>query len=653
MARRLWYFLLVLLIIVIINAGAIIFININDFIYYYSAATLFVGVLWYVLYSIGASKRQTELKWLENKLDQMNQITYDIKKVGEVSINDFPFGVLLFDKEYVVKWSNNFIKQLFGRSFVNSSLEELSDEIIPNLEMSNSSFILHLEHFTLNVEFNEEFNVLYIQDLSEISDLSNQYTNRRLTMGYLTLDNLDETLANMDVQERIKVQGSFFSQVGEWAERNEIYVKGLSSEKFQILMDYEKLTKVIEDEFSILSEIRQISKQENFQISASIGLACYDEAVVDLGERVNDAQSIAFDRGGDQAVVDVQGEQMKYFGGKSETVEKRSRVKARMVSGQLIQYITEASNVVIMTHKSPDHDALGAMIGVKKFVEFLDKKVDLYFDYTNCDSSVKKIYNSLSEDDETFTKMFTNEVDPLIGDESLIIVVDVNNGSIVYGDVAKYNCRKVVIDHHRRGINFVDADLSYVEPYASSSVELVVELMQFYENDIMLSQTEATLMLVGIIVDTNNFSWRTGSRTFDAASFLRLFGANLTDIKKYLREDYEYYLTQSRLLSTSEVFLDRFGVIKADEVLDRVRLAKLSDRLLMIDNVDASVVVGELEDGLIGVSARSFGDVNVQVLMESIGGGGHLNNAAAQVQGNVNDVYDAIKKELKNIDKED
>lgn len=653
MAKKIIYFLLVLLIIVVVNAVAILYIDNEFYIYYYSAVTLIVGSLWYLVYTVRASKRENEVKWLETKLDQMNQISYVIKKVGEVSINDFPFGVLLFDADYSVKWSNNFIKQLFGKSFVGVSLNEFSDEIIPNLEKSNSSFLLHKDNFTLNIEFNEEFNVLYIQDLSEISDLTNQYANRRLTMGYLTLDNLDETLANMDVQERIKVQGSYFSAVGEWAERNNIYVKGLSSEKFQLLLDYEQLTRVIEDEFSILSEIREISKVESYQISASIGLACYDENVADLGERVNEAQGIAFDRGGDQAVIDIQGEQIKYFGGKSETVEKRSRVKARMISGQLIQRINEASNVVIFTHKQPDHDALGAMIGVKRFVDYFEKKAALYFDLSHSDKAVKRMYKKLVSEDDEFKKMFRTEVDSIINEDTLIIVVDVNNGMLVHGDVEKYNCKKVVIDHHRRGRSFIEADLSYVEPYASSSVELVVELMQFFENDIMLSQSEATLMLMGIIVDTNNFSYRTGSRTFDAASFLRLFGASLTEIKKYLREDYDSYLLQNRLLSTSEVYLNRFGIIKTEEVLDRVRLAKLSDQLLMIENVEAAVVIGTLEEGTVGVAARSFGDVNVQVLMESIGGGGHLNNAAAQPDSSVEEVYETLKKELKNLDKEE
>lgn len=653
MAKRVMYFLMVILLIVVINAVAILAVDSEYYNIYYPGVTFLVGIISFLLYINKVSKVDAEVTWLENKLNQMNQITYAIKKVGELSVNDFPFGVLLFDTDYTVKWSNNFIKQLFGRSYVNSILDEFSEEIIPNLEKSNSSFIIYLDGFTLNVEFNEEFNVLFIQDLSEISDLTAQYNNRRLTMGYLTLDNLDETLANMDVQERVKVQGSYFSKVGEWADKNDVYMKGLSSEKFQMLMDYEQLLRLIEDDFSIISEIRDISKREHFQISGSIGLACYDENFVALGDRVNDALEIAFARGGDQVVVDVQGEPMKYFGGKSETVEKRSRVKARMLSGQLIQYINNASNVVVMTHMSPDHDALGAMIGVKKFADYCEKQVDLYFDIANSDTSVKKIFNALKEENEGFESMFTSNIDSLIQDDTLIIVVDVNNAAIVYGDVENYNCKKIVIDHHRRGSHFIDADLSYVEPYASSSVELVVELMQFYENDILLSQMEATLMLIGIIVDTNNFSYRTGARTFDAASFLRLFGANLTEIRKYLREDYDNYLTQSRLLSKSEIYKDRFGIIQTDEVLNRVQIAKLSDQLLMIDNVDASIVIGHLEDGLIGVAARSFGDVNVQLLMEAIGGGGHLNNAAAQVEGSVEEVYIAVKDALDQIGEEE
>ncbi len=655
MAKRLqrWlYFFIVLAALIVVNLLAILFVPDQYYVYFYPIVTLVFGTAGVAISVVRSQKRIQELEWLESKMDQMNQITYAIKKVGEVSVNDFPFGVILFDSDYTVSWSNNFIKQLFGKSYVGNSLNELHEEIISNVEQSNQSFELIIDDYILNIEFNEEFSVLFIQDLTEISELQTQYNNRRLTLGYLTLDNLDETLANMDVQDRIKVQGSYFSAVGEWAERYEIYVKGLSSEKFQILMDYEQLQNVIEDEFSILSDIRQISKDSSYQITASIGLACYDEAAADLGERVNDAQGIAFDRGGDQAVVDIQGEQMKYFGAKSDTIEKRSRVKARMTSGQLVQYIEDASNVVVLTHKVPDHDALGAMIGVKKFVDFLDKKVDLFFDYEHSDALVQKIFNSLADEDENFKNMFTDEIDSLITEKTLIIVVDVNNPVIIHGDVEKYNCKKVVIDHHRRGTQFVDANLSYVEPYASSSVELVVELMQFYENDVVLSQMEATLMLIGIIVDTNNFSWRTGARTFDAASFLRLFGANLTDIKKYLREDYDSYLIQSRLLSTSEVYLERFGIIISDVVLQRVQLAKLSDQLLMIDNVDASVVLSELEDGLIGLSARSFGDVNVQVLMEALGGGGHLNNAAAQVESTIEIMYERVKEELEKLDKE-
>jgi len=652
MTKRILYFLLVITTIAVIDIVAISFVNTEYLIYYYSIVSLNLGIVIYLFYSRKIRKIDLEVNWLEEKLNQMNQITYVIKKVGEVSINDFPFGVIMFDQEYTVKWSNNFIKQLFGKTFVNRSLNEFSEDIIPNLQQSSSSFILQLDNFTLNVEFNEEFNVLYIQDLSEISDLTVQYSNKRLSMGYLTLDNLDETLANMDVQERTKVQGSYFSKIGKWAEKNEIYVKGLSSEKFQMLFDYEQLMRLEEDEFAILNDIREISKKENFQINGSIGIACYDESVTALGERVNEALAIAFERGGDQAVVDVQGEQIKYFGGKSDTVEKRSRVKARMISGQLMQIIKESANVVIVTHKSPDHDALGSMIGMKKFVDFCNVPVALYFDYENSDIAVKKMYSSLSKDNEEFTSMFVNEIDSKIKSDTLIVVVDVNNANIIHGDVNKYDCKKVVIDHHRRGTNFVETNLSYVEPYASSSVELVVELMQFYENDIMISQAEATLMLTGIIVDTNNFSWRTGARTFDAASFLRLFGANMTDIKKYLREDYNNSTMQSRLLSIAELYLKRFGIIMTNEVLTRVQLAKLSDQLLMIDNVDSAVVIGVLEEGLVGVSARSFGDVNVQVLMEHLGGGGHLNNAAAQVEGSIEDVYVKIKNELKNLDKE-
>jgi len=455
------------------------------------------------------------------------------------------------------------------------------------------------------------------------------------------------------VQERTTIQGKYFSRVGEWAEQNGIYLKALSSEKFQLLMDYSQLKSIIDDDFTILSEIRRISNESHLQITGSLGIACWDENYVELGDRVNDALDNAFDRGGDQAVVNIQGQPIQYFGGVSETVEKRSRVKARMISGQLLELINQSKNVLVMSHAQPDHDALGAMVGIMKLAEYCYKDVRIVVDKETMDISVRQLMIELLEENDELSNIFVykDQVKQFMSDDTLIVIVDTNNPGILYSpDLLKNNCKRVIIDHHRRGKEMVDkTELLYIEPYASSSVELIVELMQFYESELNITSTEATLMYIGIIVDTNNFSYRTGSRTFDAASFLRLYGANLTKVQMYLRENYEDYMTQSRLLSSAELYLDRFSLVIADEELSRVALAKLSDRLLMIDNVDAAFVVGKLSDNIVGITARSFGDINVQVLMERFNGGGHLHNAAAQVEMDIDECYEKLKGLLQEI----
>ncbi|QVK21524.1 DHH family phosphoesterase [Mycoplasmatota bacterium] len=639
--------LIFIFILLVGNIIAIYFIRTTDHKTYYVIALVIILSALYFLNEDEVKKNQNRIFWLEDKLSQMNQITYQAKRAGEISLNEFPVGVFIFDDFYEIKWSNNFVLKLFGSSMIGKKLNSLSEEIIRNVEESNSNFIIEIGNKTISFEYNQEFSVLYFFDITENVNLNKRYLSKRLTLGYLALDNLDETLANLDVQERTTIQGKYFSKVGEWADEYDIYLKALSSEKFQLLMDYSQLKDIIEDDFSILSEIRRISNENHYQITGSLGIACWDENYVELGDRVNEALDIAFDRGGDQAVVNIQGQPIRYFGGVSETVEKRSRVKARMVSGQLLELINQSENVLVMSHIQPDHDALGAMVGIIKLAEYLGKEIKVVIDGDNIDVAVEKLLSRLLEEDERMNNIFVSkdQAKQSITTDTLIVIVDTNNPAIIYSsELLNNNCKRVIIDHHRRGKDMIErAELIYIEPYASSSVELIVELMQFYESELNISSTEATLMYIGIVVDTNNFSYRTGSRTFDAASFLRLYGANLTKVKMYLREDYNDYMTQSRLLSDAEVYLRRFGLIVTDEILSRVSLAKLSDRLLMIDNIDASFVIGKLSEDVVGITARSFGDVNVQVLMEKFNGGGHLHSAAAQIEMQVDECYEALR----------
>lgn len=368
----------------------------------------------------------------------------------------------------------------------------------------------------------------------------------------------------------------------------------------------------------------------------------------ELGLLAQSSLDLALGRGGDQVAIKQQNGKVKFYGGKTNPVEKRTRVRARVISHALKDIVLDSDKVIVMGHKFPDMDAIGAAIGIVKVAELNQREGFIVVDFQEMDHSVRRMMAEIRNKPELFNRFITpDEAFEMITDETLLVIVDTHKPSMLIEERLLNRIDKVVvIDHHRRGEEFVqNALLVYMEPYASSTAELITELLEYQPKRNKLDMLEATALLAGIIVDTKSFTLRTGSRTFDAASYLRAHGADTVMVQKFLKEDIGTYLERSRLIETVTFYKEGIAIAvgEEDEVHEQVLIAQAADTLLTMDKVKASFVIAKRSEEMTGLSARSLGDINVQVIMEMMDGGGHLTNAATQHMGTIEEAAARLK----------
>ncbi|MDY0277693.1 MAG: 50S ribosomal protein L9, partial [Acholeplasma sp.] len=441
--------------------------------------------------------------------------------------------------------------------------------------------------------------------------------------------------------------------IDDWLTKYEGYLKPYSDERLIFLTYRSELEKMMIDKFDILEKVRSISTNHNVRVSLSIGVASWDSNYDDLGTYAQNAIDLAEKRGGDQVVVNIQNRKIEYFGAKSDASEKSSKVGARVNAQTLKEYIKKSSQVFIMGHNQCDLDSFGSMLAVYHMAKVDAKRVYKIVDDEKLDLTVHKVLNEIKIKDEknpVFDNNITSlEASTIIDEESLLIIVDTQSPKIAMNPTILESIENIiVIDHHRASDEGFEAMFSYVEPYASSTIELIMELISFYdEGSVKFNELEASVMYGGLVLDTNNFTTRTGVRTFEVAYKLRELGADPGLVKAWLRKDINRTLMINRLMVNAEVYMDRFILIQSEvEQEDRIVLAQTSETALMIDGIDAAFTIATVE-GVTSVSARSTTGINVQLVMEHIGGGGHLNSAAAQVVGkSVKQVYIEIKEYL-------
>lgn len=569
--------------------------------------------------------------------EYISTLSYRVKKVGEEALMEMPIGIMLFNDDYQIEWTNPFLSSFLQEErLVGRSLYDVADLLIPLIKQEVDTEIISLHERKLRVIHKREERLLYFFDVTEQAEIEKLYRDERTVIGIIFLDNYDEVTQGMDDQNRSSINNLVTSLLNNWAKENGVFLKRVSSERFIAVFNEHILQFLEKGKFGVLDEVRENTSKQNVPLTLSIGVGTGVSSLPELGSLAQSSLDLALGRGGDQVAIKKVNGKVKFFGGKTNPIEKRTRVRARVISHALKELITASDKVIIMGHKNPDMDAIGASIGILKVAEMNEREGFIVFDNNQIESSVSRLMQEIKQKDALYARMIHPDLALEVAtDRTLLVVVDTHKPSLVIEErlLAKID-NVVVIDHHRRGEEFIENPLLvYMEPYASSTAELVTELLEYQPKRGKIDMLEATALLAGIIVDTKSFTLRTGSRTFEAASYLRAQGADTILVQKFLKEDVRTFIKRSRLIESVYFYQDGIAIAKGteDSVNDQVVIAQAADTLLTMNGVIASFVISRRGENAIGISARSLGDINVQVIMELLNGGGHLTNAATQI----------------------
>lgn len=596
-----------------------------------------IFLLAFLILSIYDVKEEKKIR--KQRVEHILQLSFQVEQAGKEVFLNMPVGVILYNDSFEIEWVNPYIRRFFMEEddWRKRSLTILNEDLIDIIESDETQTLITIDHFQFRTKINRKLQALFLFNETEAIHLEQKYNDEKLVLATIYLDNYEEISRNMDDNLKSSYNSLITSTLNKWADDYQFYIKRTSQDRFFAVLNEKTLASLENSKFEILDEIRQlrIDKAQRNPITLSIGVGTGNLPPTELAQLAESALDLALGRGGDQVAIRSETGKVRFYGGETNPMEKRTRVRARVISHALSELVKESDNVIIMGHKRPDMDALGAALGVFNIARSNDVEGYIIFDHDDATTGVAKVIEKIKEEEDLW-KYFIRpeEADAIYTSRSLVVVVDTNRPSLVSHEALLHRAQQVVvIDHHRRGEEFINnPTLVYIEPYASSTSELVTELIEYQPKKKKLSTLEATALLAGIIVDTKSFNLRTGSRTFDAASYLRMKGADSVLIQHFLKEDFETVVRRNRLIERAEMFTDDIAIIKADdEFYDQVTIAQTADKLLMIDKVKASFVVARLNENTIAISARSFGDINVQIIMEQLEGGGHLTNAATQL----------------------
>ncbi|KJJ42316.1 hypothetical protein UM89_07265 [Bacillus subtilis] len=571
----------------------------------------------------------------------ISTLSYRLKKVGEEALMEMPIGIMLFNDQYYIEWANPFLSSCFNEStLVGRSLYDTCESVVPLIKQEVESETVSLNDRKFKVVIKRDERLLYFFDVTEQTQIEKLYENERTVLAYIFLDNYDDVTQGLDDQTRSTMNSQVTSLLNAWAQEYGIFLKRTSSERFIAVLNEHILTELENSKFSILDEVREKTSFDGVALTLSVGVGASVSSLKELGDLAQSSLDLALGRGGDQVAIKLPNGKVKFYGGKTNPMEKRTRVRARVISHALKEIVSESSNVIIMGHKFPDMDSIGAAIGILKVAQANNKDGFIVIDPNQIGSSVQRLIEEIKKYEELWSRFITpEEAMEISNDDTLLVIVDTHKPSLVMEERLVNKIEHiVVIDHHRRGEEFIrDPLLVYMEPYASSTAELVTELLEYQPKRLKINMIEATALLAGIIVDTKSFSLRTGSRTFDAASYLRAKGADTVLVQKFLKETVDSYIKRAKLIQHTVLYKDNIAIASLpeneEEYFDQVLIAQAADSLLSMSEVEASFAVARRDEQTVCISARSLGEVNVQIIMEALEGGGHLTNAATQLSG--------------------
>lgn len=613
----------------------------------------------YVTYSDINNKNEETIKHIENLNEKFDSLTKE-------AIFDMPFPLVVTDEKAKILWYNTPFINLFNeKSVIDKDLENLVKDIdISNILNKNGENTLPIEInkrsfsvYTNVVENKSEKNegksvLLYFVDNTAYQGLKDKYISEYPIIAKIEVDNFSEAVSSAPSEIRPLLIAEIDSTISQYFEEYDALVRKVDEDLYLVVMNFKSLKSLKDKRFDILDDLRDLNKGNSIPITLSIGVSSFGLNFKDAYIESDSSLDLALGRGGDQAVVKVD-DNYEFFGGKSKAVEKRNKVKARVIGEALKQLIDRSENVYIMGHQNPDMDAIGAAIGCLRATLNRNKEGFIVLEKSN--PSIDNLIDRMKEEEpEIYEKVISRDTAMnTIKHSSLIILVDNHKPSFTeYPDLLKETGQIVVIDHHRRGKEFVENPvLTYLEPYASSTCELITEMLSYMSDDLNLTHFEADALMSGIVVDTKNFSFQTGVRTFEAASVLKRAGANMLKVKSLFQDDLDTMLYRADVIHNTKIIHDNIAVSRFEKAAKNSVLvaAQAADALLDINGIDASFVL-TINDGKTHISGRSRGEVvSVQLILEKIGGGGHLNMAGAQVD--TTDLDEAEKILIDAIDK--
>lgn len=574
-------------------------------------------------------------------------LSYRIKRSEQEAMIKMPLGILLYDEDRQIQWVNPYLqlylkdKDLIGHTIksVDPDLDELIDNSIKAKTIENH--VVNWDGHQFEMVIQDNLGVVYLLDITRYARIEKRYNNELLAIGQIFIDNYDELSETMGDQELTATSSYVQNTLSEYAKKFNAYLKRIDEDHFLLLVHMQDLAKMEEDKFSVLDKMRMETSRNNTPLTLSIGIAFGSSLITELADQAQSNLDLALGRGGDQVVLNQPGKAARFYGGKSNPMEKRTRVRARMVSQAISELFKEADQVFVVGHANPDMDSVGSGIGVVKIARLHGVKANFVLDLNKTNYDVGRLVLQMKQAKDN-TNLFVSPDQALnsVTNKSMLVMVDHSKYSITYSkDLYDHlKNRIIVIDHHRRGEEFPENPmLTYVEPYASSASELVTEMVEYQQPSSgkrILTDLEATAMLAGITVDSKEFSLRTGTRTFDAASYLRSIGASSVGVSELLKENLASFLERIRLVSSLKMIKPKIAALcgSDDKIVDPIVTAQAADAALDVENVEASFAITRRDKDTVGISARSMGNINVQVIMEKLGGGGHLSNAATQLK---------------------
>ncbi|WP_414698261.1 DHH family phosphoesterase [Peptacetobacter sp. AB845] len=603
----------------------------------------FIAISGLVFYLNLRNSESKKLEWLK----YVEDLSLNMDKTAKKSIKYLPIPMCVIEFNGKIIMHNEKFSEVTGRERL---LDENINDLVGDIDLTKA--LNDENEMYSEIEYKERrykivyrviknktssdvdyMMVLYWLDITDYLMLKERYINEKTVIGLIEVDGYEEVLKSAEEENRPLITADIERILSTFETESKAAMKRVSKDKFFLVMNREELKKIEFDKFEILDKIRNIDHGNTFPVTISMGIGIDGETINDNFKMAIGALDLALGRGGDQVVVKTK-DNFSFYGGKSKAVEKKTKVKSRLIGHALREIINQSEDILIMGHRYPDMDAMGAAVGIYDLCKACGKESNIVLE--NVNDSIE-IFAQKIKRDKYYKGIFINHETAIerCKEDTLVIVLDTHRPNFTEcPQLLDISDKVVVIDHHRRGVEFIsDTVLLFHEIYVSSTCEMVTELIQYMDENIKINKMTAEGLLAGINLDTKNFAFKTGVRTFEAASYLRKIGADTIEVKKLFNADISDFTTKAEIIQNTKIINNRICIGYTSSEIDNVNviIAKAADELLNIRQVEASFVLGQ-KDGKVFISARSLGDINVHVMMEKLGGGGHIDIAGAQLK---------------------